>query len=163
MQRGRNSLSAPSPCAMGLRLAPHICFFLALMDPFAILALLPATDAVSDQGSAHPVFRVASQFFTKRKRAGILKLNTAIVIIVCMRAGLGQRPCPCTVSSAHTRRSARSRRPLKRNHDSQRRSTLRRSIGRTKRPHASNTALFALAASSRSTMSSKEIGIALKT
>ena len=40
---------------MGLRLAPHICLFLALMDPFAILALLPATDAVSDQGNLSAV------------------------------------------------------------------------------------------------------------
>ena len=35
---------------MGLRLAANIFLLLALMDPFAILALLPGTNAVSDQG-----------------------------------------------------------------------------------------------------------------
>ena len=34
-----------------MSLAPYIFLFLALMDPFAILALLPGGDAVSDHGN----------------------------------------------------------------------------------------------------------------
>ena len=66
----------------------------------------------------------------------------------------------CTGRSAQKRRRARNSMPLSCIHEIQRQTArLRRAVSRRQ---ASKTAPFALVASSRSTMSSKRIGIALK-